>query len=97
MKDGGFVGMTLAKNSISIVMVVLIEDIRIGASSHVRNFTFFRISLILFQGMFYLNEDFSGGHTVFFDRGGTETYRIIPKTGQCILFFQTSKFPHIGS
>jgi len=46
--------------------------------------------------MVYLNEDFTGGRTIFYNKSGNETHALAPKTGQAIIFPQTSKYPHIG-
>lgn len=46
--------------------------------------------------MVYLNDEFTGGKTIFYDKSNQVTHEIRPKTGLAIVFFQTSKYPHIG-
>jgi prolyl 4-hydroxylase len=52
-----------------------------------------RVSLITVQ--MYLNDDFKGGETVFFDDNERKIYTHIPKKGDIILFEQG--FEHAGS
>jgi len=47
--------------------------------------------------MVYLNEKFEGGKTIFYNKAGEVTHQVTPKTGLAIVFFQTSKYPHIGA
>jgi len=48
--------------------------------------------------MIYLNAEFEGGETVFYEKNSRrKSHCVKPQTGMCIVFYQGNKLPHEGA